>query len=463
MTTLTFPLSRIEGHARVEIDIDGAQVTRSVFKVLDFRGFETFLQGMQVETMPTVTCRICGTCPQSHHLVAARTVDKVFGVTPPRAATLLRNVLHHGEILHSHGVHFFALAGPDLLLGVDAPAADRNLMGLLRRAPDLAKQALRLRTLGVQIVETVGGRGTHPVSCVAGGLAAPLGAERHARLLALVDEAVPLAGELFTAAKAALLGQAERLRSLPLPTHYLGTVQGGTYDLYEGDLRLRAPDGSVTDFAEDDWAKHLVEETVPTSYGKHTFFRKGAESLTFRVGPLARLNCADRFDTPRAEEERQAFHALGGAVCHETVMYHLARLIELLHSAEKLALLARDPELASPDVRTQPTAGPRSATAHVEAPRGVLIHDYQVDAAGIVTAANLLVATQQNLAAIEATIGQAAQRYLDRPDETILDEIEFGIRCYDPCLSCATHRLGEMKLEVVIRQDGQPLRALRRR
>jgi coenzyme F420-reducing hydrogenase alpha subunit len=308
----------------------------------------------------------------------------------------------------------------------------------------------------------IGGRGTHPVSSVAGGLSAPLGAERAATLRKLADEALPLTGQLVEVARQGLLTQPDLVTSLPLETAYLGTVKDGALDLYDGQLRLRTTSGDV-EFGEEEWSLHLYEETVPTSYGKHVLCRvPNGSPVRFRVGALARLNCADRIDTPLANAELQRFRELGGTPCHQTVMYHYARLVELLHAAEKLAVIARDDEILSDHVRNQPTASPKSACAHVEAPRGVLIHDYQVDANGIVTAANLIVATQQNLAAINSTIALSAARYLDASDEQLLNGIEMGIRCYDPCLSCATHRLGEMKLEVVVSQSGRVVRTARR-
>ncbi len=457
------PVTRIEGHARVEVDLEGDTVKRSIMKVLDFRGFEAFLVGMQVEMMPMVTPRICGTCPVTHLLASSRAVDKVYGVTPPKAAWLLRNVMNLGAILHSHGVHFFALAGPDLLLGEDTPHGTRNILTMLAKAPDVTKQALRLRTIGSEITEVVGGRGTHPVASVVGGMAQPLSEERHKKLISLVDEAVPLAIKLYEFAKPALESQAERLASLPLETHYLGTVSDGALDLYEGELRLQSPDGAVETFAEDDWEKHIREDVVSGSYGKHVFAVKDGATIPYRVGPLARINCADTISTPRANEELKAFQEKWGKPCHQTVMYNMARLIELVYAAEGLAELVRDPELVSQEVRTVPTATPKSACAHVEAPRGVLVHDYKVDENGIVTGANLLVATQQNLSSINETIGLAARRYQDSPDEVLLNEIEFSIRCYDPCLSCATHRYGDMKLEVTVRRNGELFRTLRRR
>jgi F420-non-reducing hydrogenase large subunit len=458
------PVTRIEGHARIEVDIDDSRhVTRSLFKVMDFRGFETFLKGMQVEMLPTVTSRICGTCPQAHHLASARTVDKVFNVTPPPAAILLRQALNMGSILHSHGVHFFALAGPDILLPTDADPSERNIVGLLKAMPEVARKALRLRTIGQQVTEIVGGRGTHPVASVAGGMASPLTREKHESLSNLVKEAVPLGLELVKIARDALLANKDRLDSLPLKSYYLGTVKDDNLELYEGDLRLLSPEGKVTAFHEDRWAEYLQEESIPTSYAKKVLCRNGdGEPVAYRVGPLARINCAGKIDTPMANEELQRLRELGGSPCHQTVMYHYARLVELIHAIEKLAQIINNPEVLSDQVRTEPKDKPRSATAHVESPRGVLIHDYDVDANGMLNRANLIVATQQNIAAINDTIAMSAEKYLDVKDEALLNGIEFGIRCYDPCLSCATHRVGELKLEVVVRQNGNTLRTARR-
>jgi len=381
----------------------------------------------------------------------------------PRAAELLRHCLNMGSFIHSHGVHFFALAAPDLLLGIDSDPAKRNIVGLVEAAPDVATKALRLRTIGQRVVEIIGGRGTHPVSFVPGGVAAPLNPDHRDTLTRLAAEGVQLGLELFETAKDALLTQIDLVFSLPLTTHYLATVNDGALDFYQGALRLKAPDGSNMDFEEDAWTDHLHEETTATSYAKNVLCRTpGGESVQYRVGPLARINCADRIDTPRAAAELAELRELGGNPCHHTLMYHYARLVELLHALEKLSELVADEELYSDQVRAK-VGSPRNATAHVEAPRGVLIHDYEVDGNGIVTGANLMVATQQNIAAINDTVGMSAQQYLDRPDDYLLNAIEVGIRCYDPCLSCATHRVGEMMLDVVIRDpDGRVVRRARR-
>jgi len=336
-------------------------------------------------------------------------------------------------------------------------------VALLKAHPDVARKALELRSLGQRVTEIVGGRGTHPVSAVAGGASAPLGKARHHALETLARQGLELGQELFQVARDALVAKSDLVLSLPIETHYLGTVRDGALDLYDGELRLRAPDGSVTDFSEDDWMSHLVEETTSSSYAKPVYF-KGPDGghVPYRVGALARLNCADRIDTPLAQAELERFRELGGFPCHFTPMYHYARLIELLHMLEKLAGLVADPEILSEDVRTVPTQPPRRATAHVEAPRGVLIHDYDVDPNGIVTKANLIVATQHNIHSINRTIGLSVEKLLGESDDKLLNGIEFGIRCYDPCLSCATHRLGEMKMEVVVRRGGEIIREARR-
>jgi len=368
-----------------------------------------------------------------------------------------------GSIIHSHGVHFFALAGPDLLLGLDADPATRNIVGLVQANPDVATKALRLRSVGQKVTEVIGGRGTHPVSLIAGGVAAPLTAEKRDALKKYADEAVQLGTELFKVAKGALTDQLELVQSLPLETYYLGTVNEGNLDLYSGDIRLQSPEGDIFDFSEDDWAEYLFEEAVPTSYAKYVFCRVGEDdAVPYRVGPLARVNCCEQIDTPLANAELAEFRELGGHPCHQTVMYHYAWLVEILHAAEKLAEVVADDEILSDAVRAAPTHGPQSATAHIEAPRGTLIHDYQVDDEGIVTNANLIVATQQNVAAINVTLGLSAEQYLDKPDDLLLNAVEFGIRCYDPCLSCATHRIGEMKLDLTVRKNGEIVRRARR-
>jgi F420-non-reducing hydrogenase large subunit len=464
--TLTIdPVTRIEGHARVNLELnDDGTVEAASMHVLEFRGFEKFVEGMQVELMPTLTTRICGTCPHAHHLVSSKAVDKVFDAPPPRAAILLRELLNCGSIIHSHAIHFFALAGPDLLLGIDAPAEKRNVVALLDAAPDLARKALKLRSLGQRIAEIVGGRGTHPVTCVAGGMASGIDADQRSQLQRMATEALELAQLALAEGKKALTSNEALLRSLPLEVADMGTVNQDNLDLYDGQLRVRHADGTLAlDFDVDDYRNLLYEEALPFTYSKQVLFQDPSGSpIPYRVGPLARLNTARAIDTVLADEELQAFKETYGDPCHLTVLGHYARLIELLHHAEKAVRLLADDEIASDNVRTPIRNSPRPAVAHVEAPRGVLIHDYDVDPNGIIRKANFLVATQHNLSSINATVKAAADHFITRPEAELLNGIEFAIRCYDPCLSCSTHQVGSMPLDVHITHAGRSVRRIRR-
>ena len=398
------PVTRIEGHAKIRIDVgDDKKVTGAWLSVLEFRGFERFVQGMQVELIPTLMTRVCGTCPHAHHLAAAKAVDNVFSVKPPPAALLQRKLLNAGSMIHSHAVHFFALAGPDLLLGVDSPAAKRNVVGLIEAAPELTTKALRLRSIGQRIAEIIGGRGTHPVTCIAGGMAAPVTKDTQEQLQRLSAEALELAKVALEAGRGALSKSKDLTDALVLEAVDLGTVDGGKLDTYDGRLRARGPDGKiVAEFEDTDYEKYLYEEAFDHSYGKTICLQDASgKKMLHRVGPLSRLNAADTIDTPLAAAELEAFRKLAGFPSKLTVMAHYARLVEMLHFAELCVRLSADPELISTRIRTRPTATPKRGIGHVEAPRGMLLHDFHVDSNGIVTGANLLVATQHNFGAIK--------------------------------------------------------------
>jgi F420-non-reducing hydrogenase large subunit len=367
-------------------------------------------------------------------------------------------------MLHSHGIHFFAMAGPDLMLGIGSPAEKRSIIGLLEHSPDLAKKALRLRTIGQKIAEIVGGRGIHPVTAVAGGMAASISKDTRETLRALSNEGLELAKLALAAGKEALNKNAALLEALPLSVTNMGTLKDGALNLYDGILRARRPDGSVAlEFSSDKYRDHLYEEALPFSYGKQVVFRDPQAGATpYRVGPLARINASDRIDTPLANEELGLFKSRFGNPCDQTVLYHYARLIEMLYCAELAVQLVGDDEIISPNVRTPISATPHPAIAHVEAPRGVLIHDYQVDKNGIIEAANFLVATQHNISSINSSIKTAASHFWGKPDAEFLNGIEFAIRCYDPCLSCSTHQIGSMPLDVTIAHQGKIVRSARR-
>lgn len=463
-TIVVNPVTRIEGHAQIDIDIDDAdQVVGARLHVLEFRGFEKFIEGMQVELMPTLSTRICGTCPHAHHLVAAKCADLVFGAIPPRAALLQRQLLNAGSIIHSHAIHFFALAGPDLLLGLAASPADRNIVSLLKAAPELAKRALRLRSLGQKIAEVVGGRGTHPITAVSGGMAAAIDADKLDQLRSMAGEALELSRFALESGKKALSERAELIALLPLSTHDLGTVQDGIWDLYDGRLRLCSPDGKIAaEVAALQYKDVMVEEAVSDSYAKRVLFKLDGTEADYRVGPLARLNVCERMPTPEAQAELEEYRNKFGHPTHDVVLNHYARLIELLACAELAVKLCKDPELGSDTVQTRPTHGPKSAVAHVEAPRGVLIHDYDVDDRGLVRKANFLVATQHNISSINKSLRLAAERFWKKSEAEFVNGVEFAIRCYDPCLSCSTHQVGEMPMVVNVRRGGQLVRQVRR-
>lgn len=462
------PVTRIEGHARVEIDVDDQKrVVSSIFKVLDFRGWETFLLGTQIEQMPLVTARICGTCSTSHHLAAAKAVDKVFGVEPPPAAIMQRYVMNLAGYIHSHSIHFFVLAAPDLLLDSSTPPATRNLIGLIQspHTVAIAKMALELRRISTDIGEEIGGRGIHPVTAVAGGMSQVLTETTRERLYKKAQRGLELTKELFNVVTNTLATKSEVLDSLPLPTHYLGITNNGLLDHYQGVLRLTSPiaGNKHIEFTADNWETYLKEQTTTDSYAKSVLFNNNGQLEHYRVGALARINGCDKIDTPLAQSALQQFRKRFGHPCHQTPLYHYTRLIELLYATEKLVELLNNKEICSAQVRIQPTNITKTGIGVVEAPRGVLIHDYKTDADGIVTAINLMVATQQNITSINKTIGMAAQKLIDNAnDEALMNGIEMSIRCYDPCLSCATHRLGDMKMHVIVRHNQQIIRTAKR-
>jgi F420-non-reducing hydrogenase large subunit len=463
------PVTRIEGHAKVFLDVaaDGSLESARLV-VNELRGFERILVGMQAERMPSITARICGVCPSAHHLAASKALDAAAGVEPPPAAKLLRELLYMGHFIHSHALSLFVLQGPDLVMGLDADPATRNVVSMVQAAPEMAKKALRCRTLGQKINEMVGGRGIHPVTSVAGGITFQVDNEKRRTLQAWADELVGLVSGLAAQAKTLLArqmdAQPELRESWTVPVWSMGTVQEGRLDFYEGKLRAIDAAGAVRlEYAPQDYDKHLTESAVDWSYMKPVHMRDGGGEAVYRVGPLARINVAERIGTPLAEAERKAFRAAAGWPAHQTVLQAHARIIELLYAAERAQEIVREGALGG-ETRVPVRFTGSRGVGHVEAPRGSLFHDYEIDEKGIVRSANLLVATQQNYAAINRSIEQAAQSHvLDRASEGLLNAVEFAIRCYDPCLSCATHAMGRMPLEIEVRHGGSVIRSLGRR
>lgn len=463
------PVTRIEGHARVFINLnDAGAVEAAGLVVNELRGFERILVGMEADRMPMVTARICGVCPTAHHLAASRALDHAAGVNPTPAAHILRELMFMGHMIHSHALSLFVLQGPDLVLGLDADPAIRNIVGVVKAVPEIATKALRCRTIGQRINELIGGRGTHPVTSVAGGITFSLDNDRKKQLEAWIDEALVLVETLAPILKTLLLKQLELhpeiLSGWTIPAWNLGSADEGTLRLYGGTLRIVDDTGAVrASFPTADYDRHLVESVLDWSYMKQVHVRENGQMHVYRVGPLARFNASERYGTPLADQERALFASQFGTTVHNTVLQVYARVLEFIYAVERAKVLIADPDITGETRQPVRFPGGRGV-GHVEAPRGTLIHDYEIDDHGIVRSANLIVATQQNYSAINTTITHAANDFVagKTTDEALLNAVEFGIRCFDPCLSCATHAFGPMPLEVRISRPGAVERVLRR-
>ncbi|RII26458.1 MAG: Ni/Fe hydrogenase subunit alpha [Geobacter sp.] len=463
------PVTRIEGHAKVFINLDdNGTLENAGLVVNELRGFEKILIGMEADRMPHITARICGVCPTAHHIAASNALDHAAGVKAPPAAMLLRELMYMGHIIHSHSLSIFVLQGPDLVMGLDADPATRNVVGIVQANPELAKIALRLRTIGQKINEMVGGRGTHPVTSVAGGITFTLDQEKQKAIQEWINEARAMLPAVVPAVKGLLLKALEQhpamLNDWVAPSWGLGTVLNDRVSLIEGKLRAIDETGATRiEFGVEDYDKYLVESVVDWSYMKKVHINLDGGLHEYRVGPMARMNAMRRFGTELADAEYAEFAKLGGAPCHITVFQTYAKLVEIIWAIERAGEIINDKAVWG-ETRVPVTFKGGRGVGHVEAPRGTLIHDYEIDENGIIRAANLIVATQQNYAIINRSIEQAALSHvIDRPDETaLLNAVEFSIRCYDPCLSCATHALGRMPLEVAITRGGETVKTIKR-
>ena len=462
------PVTRIEGHAKVFINLDDdGKLENAGLVVNELRGFEKILIGMEADRMPHITARICGVCPTAHHIAASNALDHAAGVKAPPAAMLLRELMYMGHIIHSHSLSIFVLQGPDLVMGLDADPAVRNVVGIVQANPELARIALRLRTIGQKINEMVGGRGTHPVTSVAGGITFVLDQEKKKIVQEWIGEARALLPVVVPAVKGLLLSALDKhpamLNDWIAPSWGLGTVLNDQVSLIEGKLRAIDETGAtMIEFGVEDYDKYLVESVVEWSYMKMVHFNLDGLH-EYRVGPMARMNTVRHFGTELADAELAEFAMLGGSPCHLTVFQTYAKLVETIWAIERADEIINDPAVWG-ETRVPVTFKGGRGVGHVEAPRGTLIHDYEIDDKGIVRAANLIVATQQNYAIINRSIEQAAQSHvIGKTDDTaLLNAVEFSIRCYDPCLSCATHAVGLMPLEIVTTRGGKTVKTIRR-
>lgn len=456
------PVSRVEGHGKVTIHLDdNNEVVESHFHVLEFRGFEKFCEGRLMSEMPVISTRICGICPVSHHLASVKACDDVLGVEIPPAANKLRELMHMGQIIQSHALHFFYLAAPDFLLGPLSDPAKRNVIGIIQADPELGKKAIRLRQIGQNIIERVGGRPIHPVTAIPGGMSKPLSHKDRFVSRKEIDEALELALLGLQVGKEVYVKYEDIVpRFAPIKTNYMGLVKNGNLELYDGTLRMISETGdTLEEFDPRNYLDHLGEHVEDWSYLKFPFYKKlGYPDGIYRVAPLGRLNAADAISTELANKELGEFKKLGnGGPVHGTLYYHYARLIELLYAAERARQLLADDEIVSEEIRVKVERKEGEGVGVIEAPRGTLIHHYWVDWAGKITKANLIVATVQNNPAMDMSVNEVAKEFVKggNIEEGALNMVEMAVRCYDPCLSCATHAVGQMPLTIdLVAPDG---------
>jgi NAD-reducing hydrogenase large subunit len=462
------PVTRIEGHAKISIFMDEAgNVSDAEFHVVEFRGFEKFCEGRPYSEMPGITPRICGICPVSHLLASAKAGDAIMAVNIPPAADKLRRLMNLGQIIQSHALSFFHLSAPDFLLGWDTPQAKRNVFGLIASNTDLARAGIRLRQFGQEIIQVLGGQKIHPAWAVPGGVRSSLTEEGRARICAWLPEAYATTKIAFDLWKKVLETHKKEVQIFGnFPSLFMGLVEpDGTWEHHGGKLRFTDSSGSIIADQLDPqkYYEYISESVQTTSYLKSPYYSPlGFPDGMYRVGPLARLNVAEQMGTPKADAELKKFKKLtrGRSAVISSFMYHYARLIEILASIERVEAALDDADLLSEDLRADAGINSLRGVGVSEAPRGTLFHDYTVDRDGLLKKVNLIVATGQNNLAMNQTVAQIARHYIrgNKIPEPMLNRVEHGIRCYDPCLSCSTHAVGQMPLHVqLIGPDGTVL------
>ena len=454
------PITRVEGHGKITLLMDEQNhVKQARLHIVEFRGFEKFIQGRPYWEIPVLVQRLCGICPVSHHLAAAKAIDVLVGarkLTP--TAEKLRRLLHYGQTLQSHALHFFHLSSPDLLFGYGAEVAMRNIIGVIQAHPGIAVQGVKLRKYGQEVIRVLSGKRVHGNFAIAGGVNKGFSKEDRDYLMKDIDQVIEWSKGAVDIARGIYTGNLEENASFgAFRSNFLSlTASDGSFELYDGKLRATdANGGRIFDHVENEhYLRHIHEEVKSWSYMKFPFIvALGNDEGWYRVGPLARINNAERMSTPLAEAERRTFAAMGeGGPVHATMAYHWARMIEMLYAAEAIRELLADPDIYGQDLVTQ---GERAleGVGVIEAPRGTLIHHYQIDENDAVVKANLIVSTTNNNTAMNTAVREVAAHYLDGKEltEGLLNHIEVAIRAYDPCLSCATHAIGKMPLMVELR------------
>jgi F420-non-reducing hydrogenase large subunit len=478
------PITRLEGHGKIEIFLDErGNVANSYFQIPELRGFERFCVGRPVEEVPIITNRICGVCPEAHHMAGAKSVDAVYHADPPRTAKLLRELLYSAFFFTDHTTHFYALGGPDFILGPDAPVAERNILGVIHKVGlEIGGKVIQARKYGHAVVEMIGGRKVHPCTSIPGGLTKGITQEQRDEIEKMGRWAVEFAQFSLKLFSDIVLGNPEYVELIKGDvythrTYSIGTVDENNFvNFYDGKVSVVDPDGvRIGKYSGLEYTDWIAERVEPWTYLKFPYLKKvgwkgfvdGKESGVYMATPLSRLNAADGMATTLAEEQYlKFFDALGGKPVHQRLAIHWARLIELLYAAERWVQLATDPEITSDNFRVIPTVTPTEGVGIVEAPRGTLVHHYTTDERGITTKVNLIVGTTNNYAPIQMSTRKAAEHLIKggKVTEGLLNRIEMAFRAYDPCFGCATHTLpGQMPLEVVVRgADGVVVDAVKR-
>jgi NAD-reducing hydrogenase large subunit len=458
------PLTRVEGHGKVTLLQDeNNHIRQARLHIVEFRGFEKFIQGRPYWELPVLVQRLCGICPVSHHLAAAKATDMLVGtrqLTP--TAEKIRRLMHFGQTLQSHALHFFHLCSPDLLFGFDDEVRHRNIVGVIEDHPEIAKQGVLLRKYGQEVIRLTAGKRIHGTGAIPGGVNKSLNREEIDYLLKDIEQIVSWGVDAVALIKRIFFEQFEyHMAFASIDSNMLGMIgSNGAFDIYHGGLRARDPDGN-TIFDHIDYTNYtdyIKEGVKDWSYMKFPFIDSiGSDNGWYRVGPLARVNNCDHFTTPLAEKERVEFKATGnGKPVQSSLAYHWSRLIELLHCAEAIRELLHDPDISGSELVNKGDMQ-SCGIGVLEAPRGTLFHHYEIDDDGIVNKANLIVSTTNNNQAMNESIRQVASNYLDGSQltEPLLNQIEVAIRAYDPCLSCATHAMGKMPLEITLVNENE--------
>ena len=462
-TIVIDPVTRIEGHSKITLHLnEEGQVYDAQFHVTQFRGFEKFCEGRPFSEMPALMARICGICPVSHLIASAKACDALLAVRIPPTAEKLRRIFGLAQVVQSHALSLFHLSSPDILLGMDADPAKSNIFGVLEKNPQLAKDGIALRKFGQQIIERLGGKRIHPAWVVPGGVSDPLTADDRDVILKTIPDALAIAERSIVWLKGTIEGFRQEIASFGnFPTLFMGIVKpDGGLTFYDGKIRFVDASGTLVakDLDPADYQAFLGEKVEPWSYLKSTYYKpKGYSEGIYRVGPLARLNVADRCGTPRADQELAEFQELQRTAVLSSFHYHHARLIEILYCIERLEQLLNDPEILDKHVRAIAKANALEGVGAAEAPRGTLFHHYKIDEQGLIRWANLVIATGQNNLAMNKSVLQVAKHYVrgEKITHGMLNRVEAVIRAYDPCLSCSTHAAGQMALQIqLLSPDG---------